>query len=354
MGWFEDNAAKLQAAGIPEAAARDFVARNPGHEGRGGDYHRIFEALGPEYARREEAPPPFVAPSAPASSFQSPSAPAQRDWFDRQPISIPYTPWTEQFQPTVALPADLLDKWTEQFQPTVAFPGDLLDKWTRPWTPPTYESIQSSPAYRFRVDEALKALERSAAARGSYLTPNTMRALQEASQGLASEEYGNEFARQRGTYEGDFNIFSADQSRRSNTYFNQLGSELDRFKTRYDIAAQDKARRADVYFNQLDRDTDRYSTRYNIFRQNQLDPFGMGVTLGQERRADRGQDFDIDTGLWRRAFEDRGQAFSMNDITRKFDFNRDQDAWMRAQSAYDKYMDNLYRFSEMGTRRPPR
>lgn len=58
--------------------------------------------------------------------------------------------------------------------------------------------LSSNPAYQFRQQEAQKALERSAAARGGLLSGQFAKALQERSQGLASEEFGNAFNRLSG------------------------------------------------------------------------------------------------------------------------------------------------------------
>lgn len=54
-----------------------------------------------------------------------------------------------------------------------------------------YGGFQTSPGYQFRVDEAMKAIERSAAARGGLRSGATMDALQRRVQGVASDEYEN-------------------------------------------------------------------------------------------------------------------------------------------------------------------
>lgn len=51
--------------------------------------------------------------------------------------------------------------------------------------------FQASPGYQFRVSEAMKAIERSAAARGGLRSGATMDALQRRVQGVASDEYNN-------------------------------------------------------------------------------------------------------------------------------------------------------------------
>jgi len=51
-------------------------------------------------------------------------------------------------------------------------------------------ALQNSPGYQFRMGEGLKALERSAAARGTLLTGGTLKGLTRFGQDFASNEYG--------------------------------------------------------------------------------------------------------------------------------------------------------------------
>lgn len=70
-------------------------------------------------------------------------------------------------------------------------------------------SFHQDPGYQFRIDEANKALQRSAAARGGLLSGGTMRGLADLNQNLASQEYNNAYSR-----------FNNDQT----TRFNRLAS----------------------------------------------------------------------------------------------------------------------------------
>ena len=63
------------------------------------------------------------------------------------------------------------------------------------YTPFGMEQFQADPGYSFRMDEGMKALERSAAARGGLLSGGAMKGIQRFSQGLASDEYTNAFNR---------------------------------------------------------------------------------------------------------------------------------------------------------------
>lgn len=57
------------------------------------------------------------------------------------------------------------------------------------------EQFQQDPGYAFRQSEGMKALERSAAARGGLLSGSTMKGIQRFGQDLASQEYQNAFNR---------------------------------------------------------------------------------------------------------------------------------------------------------------
>ena len=55
--------------------------------------------------------------------------------------------------------------------------------------------FQADPGYNFRMSEGIKALERSAAARGLLQSGGTLKGIQQYGQNLASEEYQNAFSR---------------------------------------------------------------------------------------------------------------------------------------------------------------
>jgi hypothetical protein len=57
------------------------------------------------------------------------------------------------------------------------------------------EQFQQDPGYAFRQSEGMKALERSAAARGGLLSGSTLKGIQRFGQDLASQEYQNAFNR---------------------------------------------------------------------------------------------------------------------------------------------------------------
>lgn len=63
------------------------------------------------------------------------------------------------------------------------------------YEPFTAEKFQADPGYAFRLREGLRALDRSAAARGGLLSGNQLRGVTEYGQNLASQEYTNAFNR---------------------------------------------------------------------------------------------------------------------------------------------------------------
>lgn len=63
------------------------------------------------------------------------------------------------------------------------------------YTPFGMDQFQADPGYAFRMSEGMKALERSAAARGGLLSGATLKGIQRFGQDLGSQEYQNAFNR---------------------------------------------------------------------------------------------------------------------------------------------------------------
>ena len=63
------------------------------------------------------------------------------------------------------------------------------------YKPFTYEDFIVDPGYRFRFREGLRALDRTAAARGGLLGGNQLRGITQFGQELGAQEYGNAFNR---------------------------------------------------------------------------------------------------------------------------------------------------------------
>lgn len=86
--------------------------------------------------------------------------------------------------------------------------------------PTNLEELQATPGYQFRLQQGTQAVNNSQAAKGSFLSGATLKALQDYSQGLASEEYGNAWNRGQQAYQ---NAFGNDMANKQNL-FNMLAA----------------------------------------------------------------------------------------------------------------------------------
>lgn len=71
------------------------------------------------------------------------------------------------------------------------------------------DDYTADPGYQFRLSEGTKALDRSLAASGQYMTPERQKALMNYNQGMASEEYGNAYNRYNIDQDNIFNRLAA-------------------------------------------------------------------------------------------------------------------------------------------------
>jgi hypothetical protein len=86
----------------------------------------------------------------------------------------------------------------------------------------------TDPGYQFRLNEGNKAIERSAAARGSVANPATQKALDRFNQDAASSEYQNVYNRRFNEYNSTLNQNQslAGVGQTANTALNASGSNL--------------------------------------------------------------------------------------------------------------------------------
>ena len=87
-------------------------------------------------------------------------------------------------------------------------------------------SISDSESYKFRLSQGQQALQRSAAAKGMLGSGNTLAALMEYGQGMASTEYGNEFDRLTKASQGEdqFNLGKANIANQESQIKNSLAN----------------------------------------------------------------------------------------------------------------------------------
>jgi hypothetical protein len=96
--------------------------------------------------------------------------------------------------------------------------GSLAQGWNQTFQSPT--NLTDDPGYNFRLQEGMKALQNSAAAKGGLLTGGTAKALNDYAGGSASQEYQNTYNRALQNYDTNYNTFTNDQT----NLFNRLST----------------------------------------------------------------------------------------------------------------------------------
>lgn len=141
---------------------------------------------------------------------------------------------------------------------------DPLRPWEETFNAPTAEDATNSPGFQFRLGEGLKALERSAAAKGTLLTGGALKGEQRYAQNAASGEYKDVYNRAYNEYD----------TRRTNFLSNE----------------------ANRYNSQRSNLTDQWGFNSDLFgmnRTNRVDDWGIASDYFNQGQAERKTDFDI-------------------------------------------------------------
>lgn len=100
-------------------------------------------------------------------------------------------------------------------------PGQgLLTPFTEQFKAPTAAEAAATPGYQFALQQGQEAIQNSAAARGNLLSSTALKGLDQYSQGLASQTYGDVYQRALGEFQQRYNIFNTNQANQ----FNRLSS----------------------------------------------------------------------------------------------------------------------------------
>jgi hypothetical protein len=121
------------------------------------------------------------------------------------------------------------------------------------------EKFQQDPGYAFRMSEGLKALDRTAAARGGLISGGAMKAASRYGQDMASQEYQNAFNRYNQNRDFNSNLFNTNRTFGAN-----------QFNT-------DRTYQTNQYNQNRNFNTDLYQTN----RTNALAPLGSLMASGQ-------------------------------------------------------------------------
>lgn len=136
--------------------------------------------------------------------------------------------------------------------------------------------IENNPAYKFRFNQGVEAVNRGAAGAGQLNSGNRLLALQEFGQGLASTEYGNEYARQFGANQDAYNRgvsgYGLNYQRNQDLY--------NRGVNEYGMGQQ---RNQDIYGRGVDTYNRKYQQNQDIYgrQQNRLNRYAALANLGQ-------------------------------------------------------------------------
>jgi hypothetical protein len=126
----------------------------------------------------------------------------------------------EDFAPWRDVGEQALNKVWSGVQSGEFDPGKLtLDKFD-----PSQVDVTQDPGYKFRMEQGIEALDKSAASRGRLLSGAQQKGLTEYGQGMGSQEYANAYARYSDKY-------NKDVARQASEY----ASEADRKARQYNI-----------------------------------------------------------------------------------------------------------------------
>ena len=107
-----------------------------------------------------------------------------------------------------------------------------------PFSAPSGQDVlNADPGYQFRLDQGTGALQNSAAAQGVLNTGGTLQDLINYGQNAASQEYGNAYNRDLGTYQTNYNnglnAYQANYQDQLNNYLTNYGNALTQYNTNY-------------------------------------------------------------------------------------------------------------------------
>lgn len=224
VDWIEQNRKRLEEEGIPEEAVRDFIGRNT-TDGQA-DYHRVFDALGPDYAPRADG----------GGAQSGGGGMSSGEW--GRPVPLPNLPRYEK------PPAFSYEAYTP----------------SAPWQAPSIGDIASNPEYQWITSQGSDAIQRWKAAKGTLNSSDTALALQDFGQQSANQFYGDIWNRSKGAYE-------LNEQNRQNVYGMNRAGALSTYNTNYGTQY------VDPYRFEYQRETDLFAPQMTQY-QTEAD-FGM-------------------------------------------------------------------------------
>jgi len=150
------------------------------------------------------------------------------------------------------------------------------------FTAPTAEQAQATPGFQFSLDKAQKALQQSAAAKGTLLSSATAQRLQENAIGLADQNYGNVYGRA-------YQNFSEQQARNMGLAGQDYSRYADTQNRNIGLAGQDYSQYAD----QMNRNVGLAGQDYARFGDTRANNLGLYDRAYQGYRGDEARNFNL-------------------------------------------------------------
>lgn len=174
------------------------------------------------------APPGYTVPTNPVAS----PAPAPAPGPDVAPTPTPAPGPPNPNYPDIPNPRDYpAPQLPTLRQPPPAFRApDPLAPWTETFTAPTAEDAAKEPGFQFQLGEGLKALERSAAAKGTLLTGGTLKGESAWATDFANTNYKDVYGRAANEYDTRRTNFLTNEA---NRYNSQVQNEQNRYDSEY-------------------------------------------------------------------------------------------------------------------------
>jgi hypothetical protein len=135
-------------------------------------------------------------------------------------------PWLQSGKQALAGMNDFSSNYkapTFNFQDTQKAPTAMTDFKYDP------SQLGQDPGYQFRLKQGQDAIQRSAAGHGLLHSGNTLAALNDYTQGQASNEFQNSFGRAYDTYNQNYKAFQGQQDQYNKNRLFDYGSQLDSF-----------------------------------------------------------------------------------------------------------------------------
>jgi hypothetical protein len=163
-------------------------------------------------------------------------------------------PLSQMVNPSIGTSGQLMQPWTQSFNAPAPFQYGQFQM-PAAFQAPTAEQAAQTPGYQFALQQAMNAMQSSAAAKGTLLTGGTQKDLANYAQGLASQTYQQ-------TYNNALTGYQTNLSNALGAYQTNYATSLGAYNTNYNNAFQN------------------YLQNYNQFQTNQANQYNrlMGIS----------------------------------------------------------------------------